>query len=151
MGIREAGKKKHEQRARETVRGNDEAGADPFLQASNLVADIMQNCYPHAHTNLKTDTCCQTPADKDTRRRTRTLGSPGSQIPSDSAKCYFSFCATAANPASPQPALENITFRHSNATMNSPARSTSVLPRRRRTALRTEPHLKRLHMPFKSL
>lgn len=134
------------------MRGNDEAGADPFLQASNLVADIMQNCYPRAHTNLKTDTCCQTPADKDTRRHARTPGSAGSQIPSDSVKCYFSFCATAANLASPQPALENITFRHSNATMNSAARSaSSVLPRRRWTALRTEPHLKRLRMPFKSL
>lgn len=51
LGIRKAGeqkKKKHERRAGETVRGNDEAGADPFLQASNLAADIMQNSYPHA-------------------------------------------------------------------------------------------------------
>lgn len=50
LGIRKAGeqKKKHERRAGETVRGNDEAGTDPFLQASNLAADIMQNSYPHA-------------------------------------------------------------------------------------------------------
>lgn len=75
LGIREAGKKKkkHEHRAGETVRGSDDAGADPFLQASNLVADIMQNGYPHAHANLKTDTCRQTAADEDTRRHT---GSP---------------------------------------------------------------------------
>lgn len=69
------------------MRGNNEAGVDPFLQASNLVADIMQNGYPHAHTNLKTDTCCQTAADKDTRRNVRTLGSAGSQIPRDIVKC----------------------------------------------------------------
>lgn len=43
-------KKTHEQRAGETARGNDEAGADPFLQASNLAADIMQRGYPHAQT-----------------------------------------------------------------------------------------------------
>lgn len=63
LGIKEAGKKKkkkHEKRAGETARGNDEAGSDPFLQASNLVADIMQNGYPQAHTNPKTDTCHQT-------------------------------------------------------------------------------------------
>ena len=43
LGIKEAGKKEKntEQRAGETARGNDEAGADPFLQASNLVADII--------------------------------------------------------------------------------------------------------------
>lgn len=111
------------------MRGNDEAGADPFLQASNLVADIMRNCYPHAHTNLKTDTCRQTPADKDTYTL---LGCAGSQIPRDSVKCYFSFCATAANPPSPQPALEKITIRHPNVTMNSLACSAStLLPRRR--------------------
>lgn len=47
LGIREAGKKKkHEQRAEETVRRNDKAGADPFLQASNLVADIIEKRLP---------------------------------------------------------------------------------------------------------
>lgn len=47
LGIRlEKKKKKHEQRAGETVGRNNEAGADPFLQASNLVADIMENSYP---------------------------------------------------------------------------------------------------------
>lgn len=39
-------KKKHEQRAEETVRRNDKAGADPFLQASNLVADIIEKRLP---------------------------------------------------------------------------------------------------------
>lgn len=36
------------------MRGNNEAGADPFLRASNLAADIMPDGYSHAHTNLKT-------------------------------------------------------------------------------------------------
>lgn len=68
------------------MRGNNEAGADPFLQASNLVADIMQNGYPRAHTNVKTDTRRQTAADKDTRRHARATGSAGGQAPSDIVK-----------------------------------------------------------------
>lgn len=84
LGIREAGKKKkHEHGAGETVRGNDEAGADPFLQASNLVADIMQNGYPHAHTNLKTDTCQQ--RHQQTRTRTRHARTPRVCRQSDSS------------------------------------------------------------------
>lgn len=72
LGIREAGKKKHEQRAGETVRRYVEAGTDPFLQASNLVADITENGNPHVRTNLKTDTRRQTPADKGAQRQTYT-------------------------------------------------------------------------------
>lgn len=92
MGIREAGKKKkHEQRAGETVRRNDEAGSDPFLQASNLVADIMENGYPHAHTNLKTDTRHQTPADKNTHTHTRRMRQPADKPDSPSVASSVTF------------------------------------------------------------
>ena len=115
LGIRKAGekekkkkKKKHEHRAGETGRGNDEAGADPFLQASNLVADIMQNGLPHAHANLKTDTCRQTPADKDMRRHARTPEVCSSPIPCDVVECCLSVPSTA--PTGLGRHWKNITF-----------------------------------------
>lgn len=72
MGIKKAGrnikggKKIHERGAGETLRGNEEAGADPFLQASDVAADVTQNGYPHA--NLETDT----PPDGSRRRHAET-------------------------------------------------------------------------------
>lgn len=47
------------------MRRYDGAGADPFLQASNLVAEIMEDGCPHAHTILEKDAHCQT---KNTHR-----------------------------------------------------------------------------------
>lgn len=72
LGIKKAGrnikggKKIHERGAGETLRGNEEAGADPFLQASDVAADVTQNGYPHA--NLETDT----PSDGSRRRHAET-------------------------------------------------------------------------------
>uniref|UniRef100_A0A8D3C7N2 Ephrin B3 n=1 Tax=Scophthalmus maximus TaxID=52904 RepID=A0A8D3C7N2_SCOMX len=49
-------KKLHEQRAGETVRRYDKAAADPFLQASNPVADIMEDGCPQVRTDRHTHT-----------------------------------------------------------------------------------------------